>query len=559
MVRRVERSVDSKEMIAARPAPPRLDVRAVSKSFGASRALIDVSLSVAAGEVHALVGENGCGKSTLVKILAGFHAPDPGGGAVLVDGEPLQLPITPRGMRRGGLAVVHQDLGLLDAFSVAENIRLGDLSARRITRAVAWRRERERAAAALAALGARIDPAARVGSLSVFERTEVAIARALQRLPPGRGLVVLDEATRALPAGPRAHLHRLSAQIAAAGGSVLLISHQLDEALRHADRVSVMRDGRVRLAGVAASELTEAELVKAMLSREPKARSRARSRGAAAGADLQPGAGVPAAAAAVPPADAVPPGAGIVKSVARVHSLHGATLRGISLSVAAGEILGVTGLLGSGAEELPYLLGGARRARGGTLTIGGREHELTRAPLRALLAAGVALVPERRERDGLALERTVQENVTLPRVSARGRRSRIGRDWQRAEADWVIETLGVRPAEPRATVGALSGGNRQKVLIGKWLCARPRLLIAHEVTQGVDVGARMEIEQALALAAAGGCAVILASMDAGELAGLCDRILVIDQGRIARELGGGQRDAREIAAAVHGEPAGSLA
>lgn len=525
------------------PPPPALKVTEVSKTFGFTHALDRVSVSVAGGEIHALLGHNGSGKSTLVKILSGYHAPDPG-GAVLIDGEPVALPITPAAMRRGGLAVVHQDLGLIDSHTVTENIRLGRLEARRLTRAIAWRRERERAAEALAALGARIDLSAKVGSLSVFERTEVAIARALQGRPAGRGLVVFDESTRALPPGPRAHLHRLSGQIAAGGGSVLLVSHRLEEVLLHADRVSAIRDGAVVIAGAPACELSQRELIVAMLGREPRSPSRRPF-------------GRTAPARAERPSRA-PGGVEAGRESVSVRGLEGRSLRGVGLSVAGGEVLGVTGLIGSGFEELPYLLAGAARARAGILTLGGRRYDLAGLSLRALLGAGVALVPERRDTDGLALSRSVAENVTLPRARARGGRLAIGREWQRREAGWVIETLGVRPAQPGLPVASLSGGNQQKVLIGKWLCARPRLLLAHEVTQGVDVGARAEIEDALLRAAAGGCAVILASMDACELAGLCDRVLVLEDGRIARELAG-ERGAEEIAAAVHGERARALA
>jgi ribose transport system ATP-binding protein len=493
---------------SALPAVPRLELRHLSKSFGASRALDDVSIRVEPGEIHGLVGENGSGKSTLVKVLSGYHAPDPG-GSLLVDGHPVGLPVRPAAARRFGLSVVHQDLGLIDSFSVAENMRVGLFQVRRFTRAIIWRQERQRARHALAELGADIDPEAPVGGLSSAERAEVAIARALQHHEAGRGLVMFDESTRALPPEPRRHFHSLLADVVARGGSVLLVSHQLEEVLEHTDRVTVLRDGRVVADGVRTSELSEHELIRLMLGRELSCGARTRRN----------------ASASAP-------------ALARVENLSGQLLREANLTIGAGEVVGVTGLLGSGFEELPYLLAGARTAATGTLSIGEQVLELSRPSIRPLLAAGVALVPERRDRDGLAFSETVLDNITLPRVRARSRGGLMRRDWQLREASQVIGELAVRPPDPRMLVGQLSGGNQQKVLLGKWLCSETQLLLLHEPTQGVDVGARRDIEEAIARVAERGSAVLLAGMDAGELAALCDRVIVMREGRIHGEVSG---------------------
>jgi ribose transport system ATP-binding protein len=493
---------------SASPAVPRLELRNLSRSFGASRALDDVSMLVAPGEIHGLVGENGSGKSTLVKILSGYHAPDPG-GSLLLDGQPVGLPVRPAAARRLGLSVVHQDLGLIDSFSVAENMRVGLFAVRRFSRTISWRRERERARLALAELGADIDPEAPVAGLSPAERAEVAIARALQHHEAGRGLVMFDESTRALPPEPRRHFHSLLADVVARGGSVLLVSHQLEEVLEHTDRVTVLRDGRVVAGGVRTSELTEHELIRLMLGRELERVVRARR-------------SAPASAPAF----------------ARVENLSGELAHDVSLRIGAGEVVGVTGLLGSGFEELPYLLAGARPAQTGTLSIGDQLFELSRPSIRRLLAAGVALVPERRDRDGLAFSETVLDNITLPRVRDRSRGALMRRDWQLTEANRVIGELAVRPPDPRMTVGQLSGGNQQKVLLGKWLCGETRLLLLHEPTQGVDVGARRDIEHAIERAAHGGSAVLLAGMDASELASLCHRVIVMREGRAQGEISG---------------------
>jgi ribose transport system ATP-binding protein len=209
-----------------------------------------------------------------------------------------------------------------------------------------------------------------------------------------------------------------------------------------------------------------------------------------------------------------------------------------TLAVASGEIVGVTGLLGSGFEELPYLIAGARRAAAGVAWIAEREINLRASSVRALLDAGVALVPERREKEGLAFSESLLDNVTLPRMRGRGRIGLLGRAWQYDEAARVVRELDVRPADVRMAVGALSGGNQQKVLLGKWLCGEPKLLLLHEPTQGVDVGARAELERAIRGAAEKGAGVILAGMDASELAVLCDRVLVMREGRIVSEMEG---------------------
>jgi ribose transport system ATP-binding protein len=392
---------------------------------------------------------------------------------------------------------------------VVENMRVGLFEVGRISRAIRWRQERELARAALAELGAVIDPDARVGELSAAERAEVAIARALQHHEPGRGVVMFDESTRALPPDARRHFHALVRDTVERGGSVLLVSHQLEEVLEHTDRVTVLRDGRVVAAGVATSELSEHELIRLMLGRDLEREAR----------------------------PSRPAGATMSRLV-EAQGVSGQLASGVDLSIRAGEVVGLTGLLGSGFEELPYLLGGARPATSGTLSIGDQRISLTKLCTRELLAAGVALVPERRDVEGLAFSESVSDNVTLPRVVARSRPGLLRRAWQNEEAARVVRELGVRPADTRMPVGHLSGGNQQKVLLGKWLCGQPRLLLLHEPSQGADVGARRDLEQAIARAADAGTAVLLASMDASELAGLCDRVIVMRDGRPHGEISG---------------------
>ncbi|GAB2821853.1 sugar ABC transporter ATP-binding protein [Actinocorallia aurea] len=504
----------------AAQAAPRLRVRGVSKTFGGHRALHNVALDVRPGELHALVGQNGCGKSTLVKVLTGYHAPDPG-GEIAVDGTPLALPVRPRAARDLGVSVVHQSLGLVDAYSVVENMRLGRFTpkgpGRRIDRAA----ERAHAAAALDRLGCAVDLDTQAGALSEQDRATVAIARALQDLPEGGGLLVLDESTRALTRDSLAHFYDLVRTVLGLGAAALMVNHRVAEVVERADRVTVLRDGRVVASGLridrpGAGGLGEDDIVRAMLGREP-------------------------AAVSGPPA----PGGGEPAVTARIRSAG--TLRDVVLSLGEGEIVGVTGVVGSGYEEVPYALAGAVRADG-ELRIGGRVLPLGRRNHRRILAAGVALVPERREQEGLALELSVLDNLTLPRVGARPAWW-TGRAWQRREAAEMIARLDIRPPRPDVPAGSLSGGNQQKVQLAKWLLGRPALLLVHEPTHAVDVGARHDIAAALHQTAAEGRPILVASSDPAELALLCTRVLVLSGGAVVAELTGNP-DAAAITAAV---------
>lgn len=479
---------------------PRLELRGVSKTFGRHRALDGVRLRVMPGELHGVVGQNGSGKSTLAKILTGYHAPDPG-AEVRIDGAPLRLPVRLRQARDLGLAVVHQSLGLYDEASVLENIRVGRFRAARWSRRIHWDAEREAAAEVLSAMGRDVPLDAPVGGLSAEDRATVAIARALQRARDGRGVVIFDESTRALSRASLAHFYELVEGVLRTGTAVLLISHSLDEVLQVTDAVTVLRDGAVVRTGAAG--LDHGSLVHAMLGRaldEP--------------------------AAATGPA---PEPDGIA---ARIRDVTAGVLRDVTLDVARGEIVGVTGLVGSGYAELPYLLASARPAASGTLTVGGTTLDLARTDCAAALAAGVALVPEDRDTDGLAAGMTVAENITLPQVRTRGSAIRLNRRWEAAEVRSLLDRLGVRPADPDLPVGKLSGGNRQKVLLAKWLATRPDLLVLHEPTQAVDVGARQDLVAAIRSAARDGRGVLVAGGDEDELAALCDRVVVLENGRI---------------------------
>ena len=491
------------------PASSRLRVEQVSKTFGRYRALRDVHLDVVPGEIHGLIGQNGSGKSTLAKVLTGFHAPD-AGGRVHVDGVPLRLPVRPREAQAQGVAVVHQSLGLVDDLTVVENLRVGRFRANRLTRAIRWREERREAAAVLERLGHPLPLEARVRELSEEDRATVAIARALQDAEAGRGIVIFDESTRSLSRASLEHFYDLLEDVVSSGTSVLLISHHMEEVLEATDRVTVLRDGVVVESGLRTAELTEQDLVTAVMGRSLDAGS----------ARPRPGAGVD-------PADVV-----------AIRGIRGDLVADVDLDVRPGEVVGVTGLAGSGHDELAYLLTGARLPRHGTLRLGADLHDLTRWDVSGAIRAGVALVPEGREHAGLALDLPVADNILLPRAPSRSGLLPQDRAAEAAVVDEWTSRLDVRPPDPARLVGTLSGGNQQKVLLAKWLATAPRLLVLHEPTQAVDVGARRTITGAVRAAAAGGCAVLVAGTDETELTMLCDRVLVFRDGRQVAELTG---------------------
>ena len=508
---------------AAEQAPPsRLAVDGLSKTFGPTRALRGVGLRIGSGELHGLVGQNGCGKSTLIKILTGVYTPDPG-GSITVDGRALSLPVRPAQQREAGVSVVHQNLGLVEDRTVWENVRIGRYRAGRFSRRIDRGHERAEARRVLERLGHPLDVDAPVGRLSAQDRAVAAIARAVQDHRPGQGLVIFDESTRALGRAARARFFELVRSLTAEGTSVLLISHQLEEVVQVTDRVTVLRDGEVVETGVETGSVDEAELTRMMLGRHLAVHGRVA-------------------------------GTARDETIASVRGLTVAPVAGFDLQIRRGEIVGLTGLVGSGFAEAAEAIAGARTAESGTLAVGGRALDLARRRVSTedFVAAGVAYVPERRLEEGVAGEMTVADNLTLPRVRSRGGRLRIGAAWQEQETAAMIEKLDIRPPNPRAPLATLSGGNQQKVLLGKWLAGTPELLVLHEPTQAVDVGARHDIVDAVRQAAAEGCGVLLASIDPGDLAVLCDRVLVFREGEVVRELTG-EIEPDAITHAVFGE------
>jgi ribose transport system ATP-binding protein len=483
----------------------RLEARGVSKTFGSTKVLSDAELVVAPGEIHALIGQNGSGKSTLVKILTGYHSPD-AGAQLRVDGKELGLPVRWSDASAAGVSVVHQDLGLLDHLTVAENIGVGGYIHSRVTGKIDWQAQNEVAREVLTRLDVPVEPTTPVGSLTAMRRAEVAIARALRDHEPGRGLVILDEATRALPREELHRFHALLRRVVADGTSVLMVSHNLEEVLRLADRVTILRDGYVAAGALPTVGLTEHDLARHMLGKAVESVVRSARQD-----------------------DAGP-------VVARVDGLEGPGFAGVSFEVRRGEVVGLTGLPGSGFEAIPQLITGGQSAAAGTLRTATRTLDLTKASVSSCMAAGVALVPEKRILEGLAVELSIRDNIALPSIRRRGKPWFVARGWQESAASSAIAQLGIRTKSPHMLVKELSGGNQQKVLFAKWLSVQPDLLVLHEPTQAVDVGARVDILRSIGATAEGGVAVLLVSIEPSDLAETCDRVLVFGPGGTLREL-----------------------
>jgi ribose transport system ATP-binding protein len=502
---------DTNEHVAGGPSAPSVSVRKASKTFGSTTALRDVDFDVLPGEVHGLVGQNGSGKSTLIKLLSGLHNLD-SGGEISVAGTVLSNPTKPVELRRYGLAFVHQNLGLAGEQSVAENVRLGHYRVGRITRRIKWRAETAAARQTLEHLGSSIDPSRLVNSLPPGERAVVAIARALQSLTPGSGCVVFDESTQSLPREVLPDFYATIRQLARGGTAVVIVSHRLDEIIELTDRVTVLQDGSVVAAGLHTAGLTEAELARIVLGRE-----------------IELGSEIGAAKKKVGPA------AGRVVAL-RVRSLRTRTLQGLDFDVREGEIVGVTGPTNAGHGELAYALGGVLDDASGAITVGkAKALNLPVPGPHVAIAAGVALVPEQRLREGLAESLSALENLTLPRVASRGR-ILLRAGWQNQEFAQAASSLGIVPAQAHLPISSFSGGNQQKTMFAKWLLNEPAVLVLHEPTQGVDVGARMDLLRAVETAALGGTAVVICSIEPQDLAFVCDRIIVVRNGQAAREL-----------------------
>lgn len=486
--------------------PPRLEVRNLSKTFAGVTVLERAGLTIESGEIHALVGQNGSGKSTLIKLISGVHSPD-AGGEIRLDGERIGPPVDPKALHAQGLSFVHQDLGLVPDLTVRENVRVGRHAMNRLTRRIDVRRDAEAVRATFEFLGIEdIDPSARVSTLPPSARVAVAIARALQDRRPGSGVVVFDESSRAVPREALPGFYRMIRLLAGQGTAVLMVSHDLKEVLDIADRATALRNGRVVETGIPTSELDEARLTSLVLGRA---------------ADLGD---IMREVVTAPRGESV-----------ELAGVAGGRIAGVDAVVRRGEVVGFTGTVDSGLSDLGPLLGGDRRGSG-TVGLPRRSLDLARCKAIDLLSAGVAFIPADRHGKGFALELSVEENSTLPRIRTRGKPWWTGVRWRREETDEIIDRFDIRPRSRSIPIASLSGGNQQKVLLGKWLLGDPVLLVLDDPTQAVDVGARHAILTETRRAATAGAAVVVCSAEVDDLAAVCDRVLVLEDGVVAREV-----------------------
>jgi len=475
---------------------PVIALEGVGKQFGGTFVIRDVNLGLRPGEILALVGENGAGKSTIVRTLSGEHQPDE--GRVLLDGVPVVF-AGPQQSAAAGIQVVHQEPTLFPDLSVAENIFIGRQPRRGVLGTDWGRMYRETTEIMNGLLHYTLDPHVKVATLSIAERQIVEIIKALST---NARVLILDEPTAALSSAEVEDLFQVVHRLRSRGVAILFIGHRLDEIQEHADRLAVLRDGRL-VASAAPRELTRTQLIQHMVGRDL--------------GDL------------FPKLDANPG-----ETVLEVEGLdRGTALRNVSFSVRSGEIVGLAGLVGAGRTEVARAIFGIDPVDSGTVRIGGVIFS-RRSPRRAI-RRGLALVPEDRQGQALVLDWPVTHNLSLAVLAALSRLGLITSRKEKALGIDLIERNAIKVAHPEVATSTLSGGNQQKLVFGKWLATAPRLLLLDEPTRGVDIQTKTEIHRQISELAAEGLAVLLISSELPEILGMSDRILVMREGAITAE------------------------
>ncbi len=484
--------------VIAEPAetvPARASLEGISKAFGVTQALADVSLDLLPGEIHGLVGENGAGKSTLVKILAGIHQPD--SGIIRLDGEPTVI-AGPARARALGIAVVHQEPRLFPDLTVAENVFMGHAPEGPF-RTVDWGAMRRAAQALFEELDVHFDVGAQVRGLSMADQQLIEIAKALSI---EARVLILDEPTASLSAHEVERLSTIVRRLRERGVAVLFVSHRLAEVFDLCDRATVFRDGK-HVITTPTSELTTADLVRHMVGRSvslfPKVET--------------------------PVGDTLLEVTGLTRA---------GEFRDITFAVRAGEIVGMAGLVGAGRTEVARVLFGIDARDAGEVRVAGKPVTFTSPS--AAMDAGLAYLPEDRHQEGLVLDFSIAQNVTLPILRRLFPRFLVHAATERRVAEEYTEQFNVRMTGVDQAAGALSGGNQQKVVLAKWLASKPRVLILDEPTRGIDIGAKVEVHRIISELAASGLAIILISSDLPEVLAMSDRILVLHEGVITAEI-----------------------
>jgi rhamnose transport system ATP-binding protein len=491
-------------------AAPILSLVGVSKSFPGVRALHDVSFGLRAGEVTALIGENGAGKSTIVKILTGIYTPD--AGEIFVHGAPRAF-ASPRDSWAAGIAAIHQETVMFDELTVAENIFMGHMPGDRF---IDWGEMRRRSADILARIEADFEATTPLKQLSVAQKHMVEIARALSH---EASIIIMDEPTAALSRNEIDDLFRIVAQLKSQGCAILFISHKFDEIFRVADTYVCLRDGEMVGSGRIA-EASEAELVRLMVGR---------------------------------PIDQVFPKRDIAigETILQVEGLSNPTeFADISFELHRGEILGFYGLVGAGRSEAAQCLFGMSKPTRGTVRLNG-EPIVIDSP-GAAIAAGICYVPEDRQQQGAFLPMSIRENITLASIASHVKGLFLSRGSERESVRKLGKRLDVRAASWEQQLGELSGGNQQKVVIAKWLAVRPKAIILDEPTKGIDVGSKAAVHDFIGELAEEGLAVMLISSELPEIMGLADRVIVMHEGRIVARFERGKWSAEAIVSAATG-------
>jgi rhamnose transport system ATP-binding protein len=491
---------------------PLLALADAEKSYGAVRALRNGTLAIRPGEVRALMGENGAGKSTLVKVLGGVVQPD--AGTISIDGAPVEFH-NPTDARDAGIAIIYQEPTLFPDLSVAENIAMGrhPLGAlRRIDR----RKMHDEAAELLQRLGVRLDAERPVRGLSIADQQVVEIAKALSF---DARVLIMDEPTAALSGPEVARLFGVVKTLKERGAGILFISHRLEEVFAICETVTVMRDGAV-VSDERTADLTEDDLVRRMVGR-----------------DLD---------ALFPKADAT-----IGAPLLAVHRLtREGVFTDVSFEVRSGEIVALAGLVGAGRSEVARAIFGIDRADGGHVEVEGKRLPIGRPT--AAMAAGIAFVPEDRRQQGLVMELSIKRNATITSLARLTKVGLIAGKAERLMAEEWAQRLQLKFHSLNDSVGTLSGGNQQKVVLAKWLSTEPKVLIVDEPTRGIDVGTKSEVHRLLSDLAGQGIAVLMISSELPEVLGMADRVLVMHEGRITGEIPRAEADEERIMRAATG-------
>lgn len=490
-----------------------LYMKGISKTFGSNRALDNVDLVIMPGEIRGLLGKNGCGKSTLIKILSGYHEPDKG-GVLYVNGQKVQLPLAPGEFARYGMSFVHQDLGLVDNLTVTENWILSEISTKNKAK-ISWKVAKEDIRQTFKQYGLDLDPNAMVSTLGPVQKAMLAIIRAVVNLhestkDSGRGLLVLDEPTVFLPKNEVETLFRLVRSVSQEGISVLFVSHDLDEVMMLTDSFTVLRDGKN--VGEGTTAMTDKSTVIEMILGETLDEYHVQVKDISEFKKREP--------------------------LLTAKNVSGRIIKPMDFEVYPGEVLGITGLVGSGFEELPYLLFGDVAEREGEITLKGEKYKLKDLTPRKAVEARMALIPADRKHFGGVQTMQINENIMMQSMG-HYRPWCLKKKALRKKSSELVDEYTVHPDNIDLDFSMLSGGNQQKVLLAKWIQEDPELLILHEPTQGIDIGARQSIYRLIENSVKEkGMTVICSSSDYEQLEQICDRVIILVNGSIIEELVG---------------------